>query len=234
MSNIIHECFFGDKETLFAALKSHIEQTLHRAFEAQARASIAVSGGSTPAPLYRSLAQSALDWQRTDITLTDERFVPADHADSNEAMLRRTLLSGAASAANFIPLTQDSESAEQAAQISSNALDRMQLPMDLVILGMGNDMHTASLFPDAPELADALNPAQDQRCLALHPASSEHARLSMSLNTLLNSREIVLLITGQDKQETLQRALKCDAIEKAPIAAILLQSKVPVHLYWSP
>lgn len=234
MSKTMHECFFGDKETLFSALKTHIEQTLHHALETQARASIAVSGGSTPAPLYQALAQSPLDWQRTDITLTDERFVPRDHADSNEAMLRRTLLSGAVCDANFIPLTHESKSAEQAAQISSDALGQMQLPMDLVILGMGNDMHTASLFPDAPELAGALSPAQDQRCLALHPASSEHARLSMSLNTLLNSREIVLLITGQDKQETLQQALKCDTIEKAPIAAILLQSKVPVHIYWSP
>lgn len=234
MSETIHECFFGDRETLIAALKTHIEQALHHALETRTRASIAVSGGSTPAPLYQALAQSPLDWQRTDITLTDERFVPADHADSNEAMLRRTLLSGEASHANFIPLTRAIDTAEQAAQMSSDALGQMQLPMDLVILGMGNDMHTASLFPDAPELADALNPAQNQRCLALHPASSEHARLSMSLNTLLNSREIVLLITGQDKQETLQQALKCDTIEKAPIAAILLQDKVPVHIYWSP
>lgn len=234
MSKIIHECFFGDRETLFSALKSHVEQTLHRALETQARASIALSGGSTPAPLYQALAQSPLEWQRTDITLTDERFVPADHADSNEAMLRRALLNGTASAANFIPLSHDCETAEQAAQTSSAALGQMRLPMDLVILGMGNDMHTASLFPDAPELADALDPTQDQHCLALHPASSEHARLSMSLNMLLNSREIVLLITGQEKQETLQRALKSDVFEKAPIAAILLQSKVPVHIYWSP
>lgn len=234
MSNSINECFYGDREALFSALKTHIENTLLDAQQARARASIALSGGSTPAPLYEALSHSALDWQRTDITLTDERFVPADHADSNEAMLKRTLLTGAASDANFIPLTQTCDSAEEAAKVSSDALANMQLPMDLVILGMGNDMHTASLFPDAPELKSALDKAQDQHCLAMHPSSSEHARLSMSLNTLLNSRQIVLLITGQEKQDTLQQALNASSAETAPIAAILQQSEVPVHIYWSP
>ena len=149
-------------------------------------------------------------------------------------MLKRTLFTNAAGEANFIPLTRPCESAEQAASLSSEALNALEQPMDLVILGMGNDMHTASLFPDAPELGNAMDPAQQQRCLALQPASSEHARLSMSLNMLLNSREIILLITGQEKQDTLQEALKCESIEKAPIAAILQQSKVPVHIYWSP
>jgi len=235
MNTMLTEHHFDDRAGLFAALQKHIESQLSQGLAENSKASIALSGGSTPAPLYESLAQSsAVDWSAMEVTLSDERYVPVDHADSNEAMIHRTLLRGPAAAASFVSLMQSTDSAEQAAQISSDSLAKMQLPLDLLILGMGNDMHTASLFPDAAELQQAMSPEQQQLCLAIHPASSEYPRLSMSLNMLLNSREIVLLITGEDKYETLQKALASESTEQAPIAAILQQSTVPVHIYWSP
>lgn len=235
MKATLNEHHFDDRAALFTALQSHIESNLSGAVDARGKASIALSGGSTPAPLYEALSQStAVDWPAVEVTLSDERYVPVEHVDSNEAMLRRTLLCNAAANAKLVPLMQISDDAEQAAATTSNSLASMQLPLDLLILGMGNDMHTASLFPDAPELAQALASDQPQNCLAIHPASSAYPRLSMSLNMLLNSREIVLLITGQDKLDTLAKARTTASIEQAPIAAILQQGTVPVHIYWSP
>ncbi|MGB0866259.1 MAG: 6-phosphogluconolactonase [Granulosicoccaceae bacterium] len=224
---------FRDRDSLFEALQQHLVQNLNQALSQRQRASLAVSGGSTPAPLYRELCRAELDWSKVTVTLTDERYVPTSDKDSNEAMLKRTLLTENAATANFVPLMHESSSAEQAAAISHDLLQQLEFPLDTVILGMGNDMHTASLFPDAPELAQAMSPAQQQHCMALQPASSPYPRLSMSLNTLLNSREIILLICGHDKQDTLDRA-KIAHVAQAPIAAVLKQDATPVHIYWSP
>ncbi len=234
MSHNCHEHYSSDKQSLFSELQSFITATLQQSLAERDKASMAVSGGSTPAPLYESLTDAPLDWSKVDITLTDERYVPADDADSNEAMLRRSLLKGAAAKSNFIPLMRTSESAEATAALSSAALEQMHLPMDLVILGMGNDMHTASLFPGAPELNAAMSPDQKALCMAVQPSSSPYPRLSMTLNTLLNCRAIVLLITGDEKRATLDRALKSESINEAPIAALLQQDSIPVHIFWSP
>lgn len=234
MSTMIEEHFFADRAGLLAGLQQHIEASLKSALVARQKASIALSGGSTPGPLYEQLSNSELDWSKVDVTLSDERFVPSDHSDSNEAMIGRTLLKGAAASARFTPLMRAVDSPAEAAKISGAALAEIAQPLDFLLLGMGDDMHTASLFPDAPELSAALDMHSGERCMVLKPPASPHPRLSLTLPALLNSREIALLITGDAKREALARALASDSPQTAPVAAILQQNNVPVHIYWSP
>lgn len=224
---------FDDRESLFAALADHLAQRVDSALCERPRAALALSGGSTPQPLYCRLREAALDWARLDITLTDERFVAPDHADSNEAMLRRCLLRGDAAAARFYPLMRPTDNPGQAARQAHAALGELDWPLDVVLLGMGDDRHTASLFPDAAELADATAETQTQRCLALHPASSAHPRLSLSLNALSANRELILLICGEAKRQTLERALQ-GADGESPIALALQRCAGRAHIYWSP
>jgi len=237
MSNAhVEELFFESKEEMLAALKSHVEQSLTSALtdSASGHATLVLSGGSTPRPFYEKLADSDLNWSNLHVTLSDERFVPADHPDSNEAMLHDSLFKGLARDAQFTPLSHACASAEESAQIASKALGELPLPIDLCILGMGNDMHTASLFPDAPEISSAMDSKQQQRCIALHPPYSPHARLSLSLPMIMSSREIILLITGDEKRETLEKARNIQNTTTAPVAEIIQHTQVPVRIFWSP
>lgn len=223
---------YGDAATLTAALTQHVARRLKEDLAQQDQAVLVVSGGKSPVPLFQALSAQPLAWSRVAITLADERWVPPDHADSNEALVRAHLLKGRAVTARLVPLWTGDATPEAAAPAVSEALDALPHPFSQVILGMGEDGHIASLFPGAAQLADGLSTSAS--ALAVHPPHAPHARLSLSLHALLASRDLVLVISGAAKRQILERALGEGPVEELPVRAILRQTAVPVSVFWAP
>ncbi|MGX9726368.1 MAG: 6-phosphogluconolactonase [Candidatus Electronema sp. VV] len=224
---------FPDQQTLVSALVEHLAAALRRDIAAQGRASLAVSGGSTPLPLFERLSALDIPWQNVLITLADERWVDAASPDSNEALVRRSLLRNRAAAATFIGLKTAAATAAAGAADCETRLAALPKPFTAVILGMGNDGHTASLFPGAPQLAEAADLRCGTRCAALRPQTAPHERISLTLPALLDTREIILHITGPEKKAVLEQALSAGPSEEMPIRFILRQQTVPVAVYWA-
>lgn len=204
-------------DALADRLAKDVAKVLSTAIAERGRASAVVSGGSTPLPMFQCLAKDAsVDWSRVTITLADERAVPADHDDSNERFAFTHLFQGAAQAASFVSLLPEDLFALDDLTAVAERVDAMADVFDVVLLGMGGDGHTASLFPDAPELEFAMQ--TDQSVTALHPPSVSQARISLSAQRLLKSRHMWLHISGDAKAAVLQEAL---AEGSLPIARLL-------------
>ena len=219
-------------DALAQKLAARITGWLEAALAERPRASLALSGGSTPIPLFEALSQAALPWGRVDVTLVDERWVTPDHKDSNERLIRNHLLQGAAREARLIPLKVDAPTARQGQSRCEAALATLDWPLDVVVLGMGNDGHTASLFPGADHLAEALAPETTQRCMAINPPEAPHARMTLTYAALASARHQVLHLVGHAKYETLGDALRApDDVPAMPIRAFL---KRGLSIFWSP
>ena len=228
----IVEHLFPDAEALTAALAERVSEALEAAVGARGRASLVVSGGRTPRPLFETLAQRDLPWSQVHATLADERWVDADSLDSNEGMLRPSLLQGQAAAVHFVPLKNEAPDPELGRAECAAALAGMPWPLDLVLLGMGADGHTASLFPRVA--GEALNPNCADTCRAVYPESAPHPRMSLTASALLASRVLILHFTGEEKLAVYRQALEPGPIEELPVRVVLRQPKVPVELWWSP
>ncbi len=229
----LQEHRFDAPEVLNQHLADAIAETLGAAVASRGSAVLVVSGGRTPLPLFHELAQRSLPWSEIWITLADERWVTPDHKDSNEALVRQHLLQGPASAARFVPLKNSAATPEAGEADCAQALAALPRPFDVVILGMGDDGHTASLFPQAPQLQAALT-STTTPCMAVDPVTVPHARMSLTLSALLESRRIVLHMVGDGKWRVYQQAAATGPVEEFPVRAVLQQNEVPVHVYWSP
>lgn len=234
---MLDEKIFDSREALLAALQEDCVAALEGALKERDQASFLVSGGSSPAPLYQRLSQIALDWKRIQVALVDERWVEPGHAKSNETFVQKNLLQHAAGQAPFLGMKNSAESAAEGLSACEQAYQKLPQPFDLTILGMGPDGHTASLFPNAEGLDEALN--TDKLCAAITAHQSEVTgefteRMTLSLAGILNARRLVLLITGEEKLKALREAQAGDAVNDMPVRAVLQQSKVPVTLYWAP
>jgi 6-phosphogluconolactonase len=227
---VLREC--ADTATLTAALAQHVARRLKEDLARQEQAVLVVSGGRSPVPLFQALAIQSLVWSRVAITLADERWVPPDHPDSNEGLVRAHLLKQRAATALLVPLWTGDATPEAAVPAVAAALTALPRPFSGVILGMGEDGHIASLFPDALELAEGLR--TEAPVLAVRPSHAPHPRLSLSLHALLQSRDIVLMISGAAKRRLLERALGEGPVEDLPVRAILRQTAVPVSVFWAP
>ena len=223
---------FDNTTALDHALADVVAARLAAGIAARGAASLVVSGGRTPVGMFERLSCAALRWDAVTVTLADERWVAADHADSNERLVRSHLLRNAAAAARFVPLKNEAATPEAGAAATAVALGSMAHPFDVVLLGMGDDAHTASLFPGAAELQNGLTTTA--ACLAVHPPHAPHARMSLSLHSLLNSRSIVVQIAGAGKRSVLERAAQPGPVASMPIRAILQQRTAPVEIYWCP
>ncbi|MFC6673866.1 6-phosphogluconolactonase [Marinobacterium aestuariivivens] len=219
---------FDDPEQLCDALAERIGTVIRTATADHEQASIALSGGRTPVPLFERLSRMALPWQDTLVTLADDRWVATEEADSNEGLLKRHLLHGHAAAARFIGLWLPQGNAHQMEEACAERLAQLPDQLDLVVLGMGNDGHTASLFPCSEDLGRALE--TDRSCCAVTPTSAPHERMTLSAARLLASRERILHLKGEDKLETLQQVLAGDDIREMPIRLFLQR---PLTIYWS-
>lgn len=233
------EHFFDTRDELFSSLAESCTGTLQAALTSRGTASIIVSGGSTPEPLYTRLAHTALSWERVTVALADERWVDTSHAASNQRFVRQVLLHDVAAQATFIGMKNAADSAQAAVQEVNRRYEAVPSPFDLVILGMGPDGHTASLFPDAEGLKHALDANTRENCCAItaHPSAvtGEHIeRMTLTLHGIMQARQIVLLITGDEKLTIYQQALHTDAHHTMPVSAVLQQQRVPVVVYWAP
>jgi|SRR5580658_1408958 6-phosphogluconolactonase len=225
---------YADIETLSRELASRITAILGAAIAARGLASLVVSGGRSPQRLFEILHSQPLDWSRVCIALADERWVPPEDEASNEHLVRSSLLKGGAAAARFHGLKNGAPTPDLGAVSAWETFARVPRPFDAVILGMGDDGHTASLFPGSPNLPSALNPAAAAGCVGMWSPVPPKARLSLNLTALLDSRRITLLITGDSKWRTLCAAREPGPEQDMPIRAVLRQSRTPVEVMWSP
>jgi len=225
-----HERRFESSESLADALAAAATDRLAQAIADHGEASLIVSGGRTPVLLFDRLSRQPLDWERIAITLADERLVPASHPASNERLVRDHLLRNAARAAAFHPLWPGEGDPVEAAL---EALSSLRKPYDLLLLGMGEDGHFASLFPDTPGLAQALDPSSDRLALFVPASGSREPRVSLTLAAILDTALIVVSFTGAAKRGTFEKALEPGPVGDLPIRALLQQTRVPLDVYWS-
>lgn len=217
------------------ACASRLAAALSDALAEAGKAVFAGSGGSTPSPIYARLAEAPLDWSAIAVTLIDERYVPESSPDSNAALLKRTLLAGPAGAARFVPLYSPQVTVDRAAAVAAHALAAEGGRLDAVLLGMGEDGHICSMFPDSPTLKSLLSPTLPPTVLGVPAGRDGRApsqeRLSINLPYLIQARRVVLAITGAAKRAVFEREAAGDpAIQ--PIAA-LLAHKVPLEVVWT-
>lgn len=224
---------FADQKTLCQELSQRICAALEKAIEERGEASLVVSGGSTPVPLFAALSEIPIEWDRVFITLADERWVGTTERESNEALVREHLLCNRAEGAHFHGLKNSHASAADGERECEEGIVLLPVPFDIVILGMGPDGHTASLFPGAARLCDALDMGSGKLCMRVTPLTAPHDRMTLTLPALLDSRQIYLHLSGKEKRDVYERALEGNSIEEMPIRAFLHQDKVPVDVYWS-
>jgi 6-phosphogluconolactonase len=225
---------FTDSESLSRALAGRLADDLSEAVRARGLASLVVSGGKSPTRLFELLRVADLDWSRVCIALADERWVDPTDPGSNEKLVRDVLLKDAAAAARFIGLKNGAPTPDLGAVSAWETFARVPRPFDTVVLGMGDDGHTASLFPNSPNLTSALNAAAVAGCVAMWSPLAPHPRLSLNLSALLDSRRIVLEIVGAEKWKTFAAASGEGPVQEMPIRAVLRQRRVPVEVLWSP
>lgn len=224
---------FPNAELLGAALTARLRELLQDAVARRGQASLAVSGGTTPIPLFVRLAEMELPWDKVTISLVDERWVEAQDPDSNENLVRTYLLRHKAAGARFIPMKTEDPTAIQGEETCALWQQQISRPYDCLLLGMGNDGHTASLFPGANNLEAAVDLDSGKICLASQPPAAPYERMTLTLPAILGSRQIFLHLQGEAKKQILARALQAGAAEEMPIRYILRQS-TPVTIYWSP
>lgn len=181
---------------------------------------------------FHLLSQQLLDWSSVTVTLADERWVNADHKDSNEKLVRENLLINEAYQAKFISLKTSAENAVDGESECEQALASVG-QFTVVILGMGDDGHTASLFPGADALAMGLDMSSGRTAIAVTPTEAPHQRMSMTLPRLLDAQQLIIHISGSSKQAVLQAAQGSDDAAELPIRAILGQQVAPLSIYWA-
>lgn len=209
---------YPDRDMLAIDLADKIAVELKNALRNQERATLIVPGGSTPAPVFDDLCAAKIDWGRVDVMLSDERWVPEADPASNAAMLRKRLFVDQAKEANFVPFYRDGMTPEDAIAELESAIVPM-LPASVALVGMGADMHTASLFPNGDNLQLGLD-ANAPTLVAMRAPGLPQVRISLSARVLREAISLHLVVTGNDKLEAVKKARKLDAKE-APISALL-------------
>lgn len=229
---VLHE--EPDREALAATLAMLVAGCLRDAVATRGQAVIAVSGGSTPKRFFEKLSEEEPGWERVTICLVDERFVPPDDERSNQRLVARHLLKNRAARARFLPLYRPVGDAAKAAALAAAEIDKLPHPFDAVILGMGNDGHTASFFPDGNHLAAAIDPVAEQSVLSMEAPDAGEPRLTLTLPHIVSARLLLLHIEGHEKRETLDRARQCGPAAEMPVRAVLDGAPKPLDIHWAP
>ncbi|WP_371154213.1 6-phosphogluconolactonase [Jannaschia sp. 2305UL9-9] len=214
---------YPDREMLAMSLADTLASVLKNCLMVHDHASFCVPGGSSPGETFSALSGVALDWSRVHVFLNDERWVPEGHPRSNTTLIKQTLLTDRAASAVHVPLVNDAPTPEDGIPALAPAFDK-ELPISLLLLGMGDDMHTASLFPGADRLQEAMAP-DAPTLLAMRAEGAGEPRVTLSRRVLATAMETHVLIMGDAKRKVLDRALELDPME-APIAAFLKTATV--------
>jgi 6-phosphogluconolactonase len=223
----------GDSDALALALAQRVADDLRAAIVARGVAKIALSGGSTPQRFLQQLSRQPVDWSRVRVLPVDERWVPPVHKRSNERLLREHLLQNAASAARLVPLFRPIATPERALQAVLTQVMLQALPLDVVVLGMGEDGHIASLFPDLQRRDIGLQPAGRAPVLAVRSSAVPEPRMTLTLSAILTAPALYLHIEGAAKRRVFDNAID-DARCRLPIRSLLAQTPVPPQLFWCP
>lgn len=221
----------GNTRAQAEGIAARIAGLLRAAIDARGCASLALSGGRSPVPMFQALRNEDLPWSKVWITLVDERWVASDSPDSNERVVREHLLAGPAAAAHFLGLKTAAASPAEGLADREQALAQLPQPFDAVVLGMGEDGHFASLFPGATGLEAALDPSNPSLLAAIDPPAAPHRRISLTLAGVLRSRQILLTIGGAAKRKIYGQALAGAPTRTVPVAALLGQHRVPVEAH---
>lgn len=222
-----HVC--ADAQNAARRLAAVIAGRLSDAIAERGVATLALSGGRSPVALFEALQDAALSWDRLIVAQVDERWVSADHEDSNARLIRTHLLRGPAAAARFVPMKNDAADSQAGQPDCEATMQALPLPFDVTLLGMGDDGHTASLFPKAEQLDEALSTRA--LTIAVTPPAAPHARMSLTAAGLLNSRLLILQIGGTAKQAVYRAALSPGPVEEMPVRVALHQDQVPVEVW---
>lgn len=231
MAHTLHS--FENGPALAQALAEKVASALSESIAARGSATLAVSGGSTPKAFFEALSQKSLDWSQVSVTLVDERFVPADNPRSNHLLVATHLLKNHAAEADFVPLYQPEADIEAAAAAATNAISDMGTPLDVVILGMGADGHTASFFPGGDNLEDALDLDLPPRVLTMEAAGAGEPRLTLSFSSMADAGLLIVHIEGAEKKAVLDKALSGTDEAEMPIRAVLQRAETDVEIYWA-
>jgi 6-phosphogluconolactonase len=230
----------ADQESLASKLAMQLLKLMDQTIEEKGSVVLALSGGSTPKPLFRSLASADLDWSKVIITLVDERWVPKSHELSNAAFMQKYLLDSLPDGVKFIPLYEPAATAELSTdEVLSNYCHvthssvNAPRPFDIVVLGMGGDGHTASFFPDADNIADLVDQKSTTPLLTCNSTSTQVERITWNLPMLLNSQYLALHFTGAAKKSVFNNALEnVDACE-LPIRSVIFQQHLPLQVFYA-
>jgi len=227
---VLTEYRFDTRDAASAAVAARMAGLIRDRLIRDGEASFVVGGGSTPGACFEYLSDYELNWDKIQVALSDERWVPNDHKDSNERLVRNTMLKGAAASGSVLSIYDPDQSVDE----RCDAL-QMQKPENgfaCSMVGMGTDGHFASLFPDADCLEAGLQLDNERFYIPVRTAASPHPRISMTLAALLASAEILLFIFGEEKLAVYENAHTVD--KTYPITALLEQRNTPVRLYWAP
>ncbi|WP_411820595.1 6-phosphogluconolactonase [Hyphococcus formosus] len=238
MDNKIEIISFESRQQMAERVADLVEVHLSRALLERKTAQLAASGGSTPAGLYKTLAERDVAWDRVMVPLVDERWVAPGEPGSNETFVRKMLQQNKAQKAQIVGLWSDSASSSDGVDVAAEKLNDAGAELDVAILGMGNDGHTASWFPHAEGLETALSEEDGAIVAAVKAKESEVTgshldRLTMTLGHVKRARCVCLLITGDEKKATLQRAIERGPIEEMPVRAIL-NARPDIWICWAP
>ncbi len=224
---------FANRDALMAAVAERIADALRVGIANQGAACAALSGGTTPEPAYRLLSAQTLDWSKVTFALVDERFVPRDQEPSNESLLRRALAPAFAQGAQLAAMYADTPTPEEAAERADARYAHLRF--DVALVGMGPDGHTASWFPGAAALNEALDLESKRAVIAVHApqAYGTPERLSLTRAALARASHILVLILGAEKRAFLDAALSMRA-EEAPIAGLFALPNRTPEVFWAP
>lgn len=221
-----------NKNGLDIALSHLLAETILEAIKLRGKAFIALSGGRTPVNMLNTLSQHNLPWEKVMFTLVDDRWVEETHPDSNTGLIRTAFLKNYAKSAHFISLKNEAPTPYEGQPVCEKILSQFPKHLDAVVLGMGEDGHTASLFPRAPELETALTTSE--RCAAINPQTAPHLRITLSGPYIAQSSKLILHITGEKKKSLLQKLLAPTAPQPyAPIRRVLDLAKMEKYVFWA-
>lgn len=224
---------FRNNTHLAEELAERIATDLQSAIDHRNKATLAVSGGSESPRLFEYLSRLSVDWARVTIAQVDERWVDEKHTDSNARLIRDHLLQRRAAKANFISMKTEHFSPFDAEEAAAEKLSAFAQSIDVAVLGMGVDGHTASFFPHIPSLIRAMSCDAQQLCAAVSAPMARHRRMTLTLPALLRSQRLYLHIAGKQKWEVLQRAQLPAGVEELPVRSVLTLANTPPQIFYA-
>tara|TARA_B100000767_G_scaffold257806_1_gene265969 strand:- start:310 stop:1032 length:723 start_codon:yes stop_codon:yes gene_type:complete len=239
MSSVMHSALgghefkaFESRPALERAMVKAIAALIDDAITMNGRASLAFSGGSTPKAMLALLSQERLDWEKVTVSLVDERWVDNQHEQSNERMVRDILLQNNAASADLVGMkSRHHDISYGVTDYQAKLHTDIKQPFDLVVLGMGDDGHTASWFPDAAELSQAMDVHSDQLVVTTRPRSQPTDRITLSIVPVMTATQVFLHITGEKKRQVLEKGTNNSTC--LPIHQALELLPQTVDIYWA-